>query len=56
MRHFLDCVETGATPITNAIESLEGLKVIWKLYEAEEQLKIANLKGYGFGTINPNDL
>jgi hypothetical protein len=56
MRHFLDCVETGAMPITNAIESLEGLKVIWELYEAEEEVKLANLKGLGFGTINPNDL
>ena len=41
MRHFLDCVETGDTPETTPEESLEGLEVIWKLYEAEENGTIA---------------
>jgi predicted dehydrogenase len=41
MRHFLDCVETGTTPETTPEESLEGLEVIWKLYEAEENGTIA---------------
>ena len=43
MAHFLDCVETGATPITNARESLRGLRVIWKLYEAEQRGVVAYL-------------
>jgi len=36
------------TPETTPEESLEGLRVIWKLYEAEEQQKIADLRGLGF--------
>ena len=48
MVHFLDCVETGKTPETNPEESLEGLRVIWKLYEGEDQNKIADLRGMGF--------
>ena len=36
------------TPETTPEESLEGLRVIWKLYEAEEQQKIADLRGIGF--------
>ena len=48
MAHFIDCIETGKTPETTPEESLEGLRVIWKLYEAEEQQKIADLRGLGF--------
>jgi predicted dehydrogenase len=49
MAHFLDCVETGAMPLTNARDSLQGLRVIWRLYEAEEQGRIADLRGLGLG-------
>ena len=48
MAHFVDCIETGRRPETTPEDSLEGLRVIWKLYEAEEQGKIADLKGLGF--------
>ena len=37
MAHFIDCIETGETPLTDPVSSLEGLKVIWKLYDAEEK-------------------
>ena len=47
MAHFLDCVETGATPFTNGPESLQGLRVIWRLYEAEDKDVIADLRGLG---------
>ncbi|MCX7705244.1 MAG: Gfo/Idh/MocA family oxidoreductase [bacterium] len=50
MAHFVDCIITGKTPLTDAVSSLEGLRVIWKLYEAEQQHKLADLKGLGFGT------
>jgi predicted dehydrogenase len=50
MAHFIDCIETGATPLTDGIGSLEGLQVIWKLYDAEEQNKIADLGELGLGT------
>ena len=45
MRHFLDCVENGSPPETTPEESLEGLEVIWKLYEAEENGTIARFWG-----------
>lgn len=47
MSHFLDCIETGATPLTNGPESLQGLRVIWRMYEAEEQNVVADLRGLG---------
>src|SRR5690606_8585207 len=50
MEHFLDCIETGSTPRTNAEDSLQGLRVIWKLYEAEENNVVADLRGLGLKT------
>jgi len=45
--HFLDCIETGREPLTNARESLQGLRVIWRLYEAERRGVVADLRGLG---------
>ena len=42
MRHFLDCVESGKTPETSPEESLAGLEVIWELYKAEEEHRLAD--------------
>ncbi|MCM8822667.1 MAG: Gfo/Idh/MocA family oxidoreductase [Candidatus Omnitrophica bacterium] len=50
MKHFVDCIVNGKTPLTDAVSSLEGLRIIWKLYEAEEQHKLADLRGLGLGT------
>ena len=50
MAHFIDCIETGKRPLTDAASSLEGLQVIWKLYEAEEKNELADLQGLGLGT------
>ena len=47
MRHFLDCVESGKTPETNPEESLAGLEVIWELYKAEDEHRLAD-----FSNIN----
>ena len=47
MRHFLDCVETGKTPETSPEESLAGLEVIWELYKAEDEHRLAD-----FSNIN----
>jgi predicted dehydrogenase len=50
MIHFLDCVETGSEPLTNARDSLEGLRVIWRMYEAEEAGGgMADLRGISLG-------
>ena len=51
MAHFIDCIETGQKPLTDPVSSLEGLKVIWKLYEAEENNTVADLRGLGLGTM-----
>lgn len=47
MAHFLDCIETGVTPITDGPDSVQGLRVIWRVYEAERQGKVADLHGLG---------
>ena len=44
MAHFIDCIKTGKTPLTDPVSSLEGLRVIWKLYEAEENHTLADLR------------
>jgi predicted dehydrogenase len=45
--HFLDCIETGRSPLTDGPGSLQGLRVIWRLYEAERQGMVADLRGLG---------
>jgi len=45
--HFIDCIKNDLVPITNGYESLQGLRVIWKLYEAEEKGIVADLRGLG---------
>ena len=45
MKHFLDCVDHGIVPETSPEESLAGLEVIWKLYEAEDAGTLADLRG-----------
>jgi predicted dehydrogenase len=44
MAHFLECIETGAQPITDARSSLEGLRVIWRLYQAEDRGELADFR------------
>jgi len=51
MAHFIECIRTGRKPLTDAVGSLEGLQVIWKLYEAEERGQLADLRGMGLGTF-----
>lgn len=51
MIHFIDCVENGTQPLTDAISSIEGLRVIWALYEAEQEHRMADLRGLGLGTF-----
>ena len=47
MGHFLECIEKNAQPLTDVYSSLQGLRVIWKLYEAEENGMVADLRGLG---------
>lgn len=47
MAHFVECIKTGRKPNTNPYDSLQGLRVIWKLYEAEDNHTWADLRGLG---------
>jgi predicted dehydrogenase len=51
MMHFMDCINTGARPLTDGPRSLQSLRVIWKLYEAEEKGLVADLNGLGFSSV-----
>lgn len=42
MSHFLDCVDNGTTPETTPEDSLTGLEVIWELYNAEDENRLAD--------------
>jgi predicted dehydrogenase len=52
MAHFLDCIATGARPLTDGPGSLQGLRLIWRLYEAEEQGTLADLRGLGLDQVD----
>lgn len=47
IRHFLDCILNGTRPIVDGPRSIQGLRVIWRLYEAEQNNTIADLRGLG---------
>jgi len=50
--HFLDCIESGSKPLTDGPGSLQGLRTIWRLYQAEENRRVANLRGLGLDQVN----
>ncbi len=45
--HFVDCIRNGTKPLTDGPSSLQGLRVIWRLYEAERKGIVADLRGLG---------
>ena len=45
--HFAECVRTGKQPLTHGRSALQSLRVIWKMYEAEKNNTIADLRGLG---------
>lgn len=51
IRHFVDCVINDKTPITNGRVALQGLKVIWALYNAEKNNMLADLRGLGLKNV-----
>lgn len=56
MHHFLDCIETGHSPLTDGPGSLQGLRVIWRLYQAEQQRQMADLRGLGLDQFDASSL
>ena len=51
MAHFLDCVENGSNPETNALQSIAGLEVIWELYKAEDENRLADFSNIDFNSF-----
>jgi predicted dehydrogenase len=47
LAHFLACVADGQQPLTDGPGSLQGLRVIWRLYAAEQAGVVADLRGLG---------
>ena len=45
MEAFLDCIEQKQKPEISAAASLRSLRVVWRLYEAEENGTVADLRG-----------
>ncbi len=45
--HFADCVLNDKKPLTDGRSALQSLRVIWKLYNAEENNTLADLRGLG---------
>lgn len=45
--HFIDCIRTGKKPMTNGYAALQGLRVIWAMYDAEKHNVLADLRGLG---------
>ena len=42
-REFVNCINEGREPITSGRRALESLKVIWRVYSAEENNTVADL-------------
>jgi predicted dehydrogenase len=47
LEHFVECVESGTPPLTDGAGSVQGLRVIWRMYEAERAGVVADLSGLG---------
>lgn len=47
IRHFVDCILEDKVPLTDGHSALQSLRVIWKLYEAENSGVVADLRGLG---------
>ena len=51
LSHFAHCIETGSTPDTDGRSSLQSLRVIWRLYDAEQRNVVADLTGLGLDEV-----
>ncbi|MBE5869127.1 MAG: Gfo/Idh/MocA family oxidoreductase [Lachnospiraceae bacterium] len=45
--HFVDCINDGTKPLTDGYSTLQGLRVIWAMYDAEKHNVVADLRGLG---------
>lgn len=51
LAHFAECARTGARPRTDGRRSLQSLRVIWRMYEAERDGVVADLHGLGLDSV-----
>ena len=49
--HFTECVRKHKLPLTNGRAALQGLRVIWRMYDAERSNTVADLRGLGLEQI-----
>ncbi|MBE7027072.1 MAG: Gfo/Idh/MocA family oxidoreductase [Ruminococcaceae bacterium] len=47
IRHFADCIINDKKPLTDGRSALQSLRVIWALYDAEKNHRLADLRGLG---------
>ncbi|MBQ9784082.1 MAG: Gfo/Idh/MocA family oxidoreductase [Clostridia bacterium] len=47
IKHFVECVQEDKKPLTDGRSALQGLRVIWALYNAEHNNILADLRGLG---------
>ncbi len=52
IRHFTDCVLNDKTPLTDGKVAIQSLRVIWELYDAEKNHRLANLRGLGLNDFD----
>jgi predicted dehydrogenase len=50
---FVDCIEQKRVPLTNARIATQSLRVIWRLYQAEDNHTVADLRGLGLDEFSP---
>lgn len=51
IKHFIECILEDKEPLTNGRIALQGLRVIWELYDAEKNNRLADLRGLGLSNI-----
>ena len=51
LMHFAHCIKTGTRPETDGRNSLQSLRVIWRLYDAEQRNLVADLTGLGLDEV-----
>ncbi|MBQ9797946.1 MAG: Gfo/Idh/MocA family oxidoreductase [Clostridia bacterium] len=51
IKHFVECVLEDKEPMTSGRMALQSLRIIWALYNAEQNNTMADLRGLGFGAV-----
>jgi predicted dehydrogenase len=49
--HFVDCINNGKRPVTDGRSALQSLRIIWRMYDAEKNGTVADLRGLGLDQV-----